>query len=288
MERITSRFRLTSTAFDREDEENKITPKRMIILSVEGDETERTYFQHLNTHLDSTLIKIEVLRHKRGDGYSDPRHVIDLLTEYVDLKQDSLLPREVLEAFIQKYSEETITAYLNSDKNLPSDIKSAISEELVKLGIDIEYRRYLQTFDKDTDCFAVLLDRDCGNHSKKLMEDCFTLCQENGYDYFVTNPCFEFWLLLHLCNVNDEFTEDDLLRFKENPKVSHQHTMISYEVSIRAHHAKRIGIDRFNEYYFPNLWRVLQNIKNFKTSYPDILDDLGSNLPKLFSELGII
>ena len=52
MEKLTSRFRLTSTAFTREDEDNKIDPKRMIILSVEGDETERTYFQHLNTHLD--------------------------------------------------------------------------------------------------------------------------------------------------------------------------------------------------------------------------------------------
>ena len=53
-----------STAFKREDEDNKIDPKRMIILSVEGDETERTYFQHLNTHLDRTMIQIEVLRHK--------------------------------------------------------------------------------------------------------------------------------------------------------------------------------------------------------------------------------
>ena len=83
---MTSRFRLMSTAFKREDEDNKIDPKRMIILSVEGDETERTYFQHLNTHLDRTMIQIEVLRHRHGDGYSDPRHVIELLNEYVDIR----------------------------------------------------------------------------------------------------------------------------------------------------------------------------------------------------------
>ena len=40
MKKLTSRFRLMSTAFKREDEDNKIDPKRMIILSVEGDETE--------------------------------------------------------------------------------------------------------------------------------------------------------------------------------------------------------------------------------------------------------
>lgn len=48
-------------------------------LSVEGDQTERTYFQNLNDYLDTQLIQIEVLRHRRGDGYSDPKYVIELL-----------------------------------------------------------------------------------------------------------------------------------------------------------------------------------------------------------------
>ena len=69
----------------------------MIILSVEGDETERNYFQHLNTHLDRTMIQIEVLRHRQGDGYSDPRYVIDLLNEYVDIRQGQLIPAELPE-----------------------------------------------------------------------------------------------------------------------------------------------------------------------------------------------
>ncbi len=46
----SSRFRLQSSAFTRNDETEKINPKRMIFLSVEGDETERTYFQNLNEY----------------------------------------------------------------------------------------------------------------------------------------------------------------------------------------------------------------------------------------------
>lgn len=161
---MTSRFRLMSTAFKREDEDNKIDPKRMIILSVEGDETERTYFQHLNTHLDRTMIQIEVLRHRHGDGYSDPRHVIELLNEYVDIRQGQLIPAELPESFAEKYSRETIDAYLKNDDGLSLETRTAISEALVRIGIDLEYRRYLQTFDKETDYFAVVLDRDCGNH----------------------------------------------------------------------------------------------------------------------------
>lgn len=287
MEKLTSRFRLTSTAFMRKDEENKIEPKRMIILSVEGDETERTYFQHLNTHLDRAIIQIEVLRHRRGDGYSDPHHVIELLNEYVEIRQGQLIPEELPESFAKKYSRETIDAYLKNDDSLPSESRTAISEALVKIGIDLEYRRYLQSFDKETDFFAVVLDRDCGNHSRALMEECYKFCAENGYGCFVTNPCFEFWLLLHLCDVKTNYTGEELKRFKDNPKISNQHTVISREVSTRAHHGKRIGADSFDKYYFPRIADALLNVNQFKTSYPDVLDDLGSNLPQLFGELGI-
>lgn len=271
----------------REDEDNKIDPKRMIILSVEGDETERTYFEHLNPHLDRAIIQTEVLRHRRGDGYSDPRHVIELLNEYVDIRQGQLIPAELPESFTKKYSKEIIDAYLKNDDSLSSESRTAISEALVRIGIDLEYRRYLQNFDNETDFFAVVLDRDCGNHSRALMEECYKFCEEHGYGCFITNPCFEFWLLLHLCDVKTNYTEEQLEQFKENPKISNQHTVISREVSDRAHHGKRIGTDSFDKHYFPRITYALLNVNQFKTSYPDVLDDLGSNLPKLFDELGI-
>lgn len=44
MPKPSSRFRLQSSAFARNDETEKINPKRMIFLSVEGDETERRIF----------------------------------------------------------------------------------------------------------------------------------------------------------------------------------------------------------------------------------------------------
>jgi hypothetical protein len=54
----SSRFRLQSSAFTRNDETEKINPKRMIFLSVEGDETERTYFQNLNEYLDTIIMAV--------------------------------------------------------------------------------------------------------------------------------------------------------------------------------------------------------------------------------------
>lgn len=102
MQKAVSRFRLQSSAFARKDETEKIEPKRMVFLSVEGDQTERTYFQNLNDYLDTQLIQIEVLRHRRGDGYSDPKYVIELLEEYIDVRQGDLIPKELPKAFTEK------------------------------------------------------------------------------------------------------------------------------------------------------------------------------------------
>ena len=59
-------------------------------------------FQNLNDYLDTQLIQIEVLRHRRGDGYSDPKYVIELLEEYIDVSQGDLIPKELPKAFTEK------------------------------------------------------------------------------------------------------------------------------------------------------------------------------------------
>lgn len=286
MTKPSSRFRLQSSAFARNDEIEKINPKRMIFLSVEGDDTERTYFQNLNEDLDTNLIQIEVLRHRHGDGYSDPVHVIELLEEYIDVRQGGLIPDELPTHFTEKYSKEFIQKYLDGGRGLTIKERKQFSEDLLKIGIDIEYRRYLRSFRQDMDYFAVVLDRDCGSHSKQLMQECLDKCNQHNYGYFVTNPCFEFWLLLHLCDVKSEFSPEELERLYLNPTISKRHTKVSYEVSKRAHHTKTISSIKFKNLYYPNISQAIKNAASFSTDFPDLFDNLGSNLPKLLNILG--
>lgn len=286
MPATASRFRLRSSAFNRTDETEKINPKRMVVLSVEGDETERTYFQNLNEHLDTALIQIEVLRHRQGDGYSDPVYVIELLEEYIAVRQGELIPEELPKSFTEKYSKEFIQIYLYGNDKLTEEDRRQFRGDLLKIGIDIEYRRYLQKFSQDTDYFAVVLDRDCGSHSRQLMLECVDRCREHHYGCFVTNPCFEFWLLLHLCDVKAEFSDEELEMLHLNPTVSKRHTKVSYEVSQRAHHAKTISAARFRNLYYPNITKAIRNVSSFATDFPELLDKMGSNLPELLNILG--
>lgn len=289
MSNFVSRHRLRSSAFDRPEEETKVNPKRVIFLSVEGDETERTYFQHLNSHLDNSLIQIEVLRHRRGDGYSDPKYVIELLDEYLSVRQGELVPEETISEFTQKYTRDEIQAYLEGSDSITKKTRNHMREDLLLVGIDVDYRRYLQHYgneDNQNDVFAVVLDRDCGSHSRELLEQCMSLCMRNGYDCYITNPCFEFWLLMHLCDVKAEFSDTELNDFLENSKISQHNTKVSIEVSKRAHHAKSIGKSAFDRYYLPNIENAIAQANQFATDYPDILDKLGTNLPHLFAIFG--
>lgn len=286
MSRFISRNRLRSSAFERTDDINQVNPKRMIFLSVEGDDTERNYFQHLNEKLDKAIIQIEVLRHKKGDGYSDPNYVIELLDEYVNVRNGEILPPGLTAEFVEKYSVDVLRAYLNDKATIAAKMQKQISEDLLALGIDIEYRRHLQKHSDDTDYFAVILDRDCGSHSRELMTACYNRCKEENYGFFISNPCFEFWLLLHLCDMATEFSQQELELLYANTKVSGKHTKISLEVSDRAHHNKKITSRVFEEYYYPNITKAIKQSEGFAHDFPDLFDKLGTNLSDLLKELG--
>lgn len=286
MSKTVSRYRLKSSAFQRPEEDVQILPKRMIFLSVEGDETERTYFQCLNEYLDSSLIQIEILRHKKGDGYSDPTYVIELLQEYLAIRQGEIIPDELPKEFLNQYSKEILNVYLNEPDSLDAEKRKEIQSALLNIGIDLEYRKYLANYNAKTDLFAVVLDRDCGNHSRKVMEDCVEFCKSNELGCYISNPCFEFWLLLHLCDVSAEFDNNAQTELLENKKISGHHTRVSKEVSERAKHAKKISLKKFTEMYKENIGLAIKHSKKFAVQYPEILDQLGTNIPDLFKEIG--
>lgn len=119
-----------STAFKREDEDNKIDPKRMIILSVEGDETERTYFQHLNTHLDRTMIQIEVLRHiSIYDLFGYAGEAVGLATVIMAAYERWLWrinPFETTPALKKIYTGKIVSSYDNIERPIELYIKQSL------------------------------------------------------------------------------------------------------------------------------------------------------------------
>ena len=281
-----SLYRLRSSAFGRPEESNKAKPKSIVFLSVEGDATEKDYFTRLNEHIDNAVIHVEILRHRRGEGYNDPENVIGLLREYFAIRNENILPSEVKEAL--KNDKTDLEIYLADPCKLSRKRRNEVKAGLLRLGIDIEYRKYLRQLGTDRDIFGVLIDRDCGCHSREVMEECIKECINLDVGCYISNPCFEFWLLLHLCDVRSEYTDEQLEELCANRKVSNCHTVISREISERAGHEKSISSGKFSKVYWPNLNLAVKRSKLFACDSNGLLDNLGSNVSLLIEAMGIV
>jgi hypothetical protein len=283
-----NRYRLTSMVYDREDDTQKIIPEKRVFLSVEGNVTEKEYFDGLSKNRVkigiNAKVDVEVLRRGKKDTNSAPQQVIELLEEYIRLREqneDDIL-QEVSAQFKEQFSLDFIKQFLEDPDKLPKKQKNLFATELKKIGYDINYRRYLRKYNDKLDEFAVLIDRDMQTHSESNIYECIKHCKDKGYKCYIANPCFEFWLLMHLADIEKEFG-NQLDKIKENKKVSEQHTFVSKEVSDRAHHGKS-GIN-FDRRYLPYIDKAVIQAQKFPGDEIELVDGIGCNLWKLIEEL---
>jgi len=265
---------------ERTEENNPIDEKRLVFLSVEG-KTEMQYFNRLNKHMKSrsnTVFEIAVLgRSSAGD--STLGQVIELLDEFKDVKVRGVLPAEWqgMLRLEERYSTSALKNLLAKD---PSDKltseEAAICEALKAESIDLIYRKKLKELSRDDDIFAAVIDKD--NNGRSVLEECIVKCEKNGYELYLTSPCFEFWLLLHLCDVRTVYKNGsvDLSVCKA----------VTLEVSNLVHERKKVSEKAFNTTYYPNIPNAIERSKGFATELNKIIDEPGTNLSELFISLG--
>ena len=87
----------------------------------------------------------------------------------------------------------------------------------------------LLEYDKEIDEIWLIFDRDPNNFNKEQFDNVYRNCEEYGFHIGFTNPNFEFWLLLHLPDIN-QYDKDILLT---NTKVSSKRRYIDRELSSR-------------------------------------------------------
>ena len=285
---MMNKFRLSSNAFERESEEEKVLPKKVFFISIEGNVTEKQYLRGLSKYREdlgiNAIVNIEVLDRKGSDTNSAPSQVIELLEEYIDLRklsEDDLI-REIPFNIINDFGEDIIKLFIKDSLQISRDLRNRINTELTQYGYFLNYRKYLNKFDSELDEFCILIDRDSQNHTETNMQKCISYCKQNGYNCYISNPCFEFWLLLHYSNVIEEYA-DKLETIRKNEKVSASHAFVSNEVSMKAHHRKK-GIG-FSTKYLPRIDDAIAHAKAFPSDPDALVDNIGSNIWKLIEKM---
>lgn len=96
--------------------------KRVVFLSVEGEVTERRYFEFVRESRETlgikSVVEIHVLR--RGDSSSSPEKVVELLENYLEVRNnnDFLAEVDMLISFPSKYSISYVMGYLKEKSTL--------------------------------------------------------------------------------------------------------------------------------------------------------------------------
>lgn len=261
--------------------------KRVVFLSVEGTVTEEQYLNEVNRFREElgieAAVKIHVLH--RTDTLSATEQVMELLENYVELRNNPNFTDEVKDLALQGYDGESISQYLESPMEFPDKERRRLEAILREEKLDLIYLAFLTKYRGENDVFGVVLDRDCRSHTREQLKRVFERCDEKGYHCFFTNPCIEFWLLLHVVDVKNECS-NGLDKILQNPldaqKNSYVSNLLHDETGIR----KKIQEKSFKKYFLPNVDKAIERANNdFCVDRDALLDDLGSNMGRLFELL---
>lgn len=296
---MANAFRLkASTMFSRMDDEVNESPLRIVFLSVEGNKTERQYFEYIEKHRDKLGIKASVhihsLQRAKRDNLSAPQDVLELLEEYLVIRKNDVLPERLRKVIPKEYSEEFINRYLKAELDTKDKKVKVFETILEEAGYDVAYNDYLREFKGADDVFGIVLDRDYKSHTVLQMKKIVQECMKKDYKIYITTPLFEFWLLLHLVDIKS-LSKEQLKCIKVNNGVSEKHTYTSKCVSDIAGHSKSISDKVFQKYYLPKIDYAIKQAKELCGDINELIGSdqtdeskmgsIGTNLPELFELL---
>ncbi len=162
-------------------------------------------------------------------------------------------------------------------KIVPRDTKSAPKYVLSDLQGFIEEKYDCK---KGHDQMWLVLDREKTQDRKQAILDILPECKEKYYNIALTNPAFEFWLLLHVVNIQN-YNENDLF---QNIKINNSKRFLEKQLSdeLGGYNKSNLNPNIVTE---ENIKRALKQEQLFENDLENIIDNLGSNVGDLVKEI---
>jgi len=172
-----------------------------------------------------------------------------------------------------KFNDELI--YLHILKRDDDDTNSSPKHVFNKLKREAKDEF---NFNADDELWMII-DTDRWKNIPEIIQDCNEL--ENMF-VAVSNPCFEFWLLLHLKNI-EEYNEDELFLILENKKVTNKKNYVDTKISeiLGSYNKSNLNAAEF----LPTLERALAQAKKLDTAQEEYPTKLGSHIYKLIEKV---
>lgn len=174
-----------------------------------------------------------------------------------------------------KFNDDIISLHLlKRDKIDNNSAPNHVFKKLMK-----EARNEYNFGNKDE--LWMIIDRDRWKNIPQIIEDCKQL--KNMF-VAVSNPCFEFWLLLHIKNIN-EYTEKELQLIFTNKKVNRKKNYIDSKISeiLGFYNKSNLKTDEF----LPYIDNAIKQAKELDNAHEDYPTKLGSHVYKLIEKISI-
>lgn len=281
----------------------------------EGAETEAIYFDAINflredIGINPVIKLVPIIRSYSEDGWSNPKKILDRVIQNLKESKEKIISYETLLNRIMDYfyEVEIITTSRVLARKIWETMKKVCNEELKKTLDDIveDIEKVCNTlveavqkecnienivedisdiikdggliYEEGFDKICLIVDRDKESFSSEQYKYVMDTCEEKGFYLCVTNPCFEFWLLLHF----DQVLELDNNKLLENPKVSSKRRYVEDELCKLIRYKKSFYKA---EELVKNVDIAIKNQKRFCEDIGEIENCVGSNIGKLIEDM---
>lgn len=210
--------------FERETKSGMKLPKSQYIIFAEGVETEKLYFESLSRSKrkkENVIIKY-LDRWKVNSGRSNQLNVVKDVIDYVEKVQaeKKINPKELEKLFnklVENLKVEEFPEIMNQLNRLTTKFPNLFAPD-ESIQSQLLSVITLTNFDSELDKIFIVLDRDRHSFTEEQFNQVLERSQDNNLNLGITNPCFEFFLLLHF----DDISDLDLDKLKENKKTGNK------------------------------------------------------------------
>lgn len=304
-------MRIQKTFGERSEKEREVA--RKFYLVYEGSKTEAKYFEGIEQNklvlnIDSLIEIVPILRSYNEQDWSNPQKILDKLIEYVGEKNcDKLSKDSFVDKVIDWLSEEELISdkgvytknnlkpiILNLFESAPEslDLKEAtkitsnflikelnISDSIVQ--IEDYINRQFVTYEEGHDKICLIADRDKQSFKEYQYDYVIKTCNEKGYEFYVSNPCFELWLLMHYDEILTMDKDKLLANSKETPKSKKRFLEKQLSNLMDGYNKNNLDFEKL----IHRISKAVQNEKSFCENAENLKMDLGCNIGLLIEEM---
>lgn len=273
---------------------NEREGKRKFFFVVEGEKTETIYLREVSMNIkQDALIDIRILERVRS-SHSNQYSITQKIQQYIQSNEKlNKLTIEQLESFAQQYEDDE----LNEDELL-ENLKSILDDDTDILVFEfnqniieqINALSEISTYEKDFDKICLILDRDYRSFKDSQYDEVLKICEDENFLLGITNPNFEFYLLLHI----DDCSSLDLAKIEDNPKKTANKKYVEYELNnkigalpadslITNRHYKKNNYDA--NFFVKKFSEFKKNIQNYESNNIYLKDNIGSSLQHILDDL---